>query len=294
MEKLFNVNTTNEKEFFAARHSISTKEKNKQFESKKYHGIIEDGVELSKEKAKEILEFLKEAKEGTIIFLGGATEKIRTKSTARVFGDEAKHIIAKEKIDDIMVLTEEDIIYKETGKGYSQIVNNVVKKIQDNKDKKIILDFPLFLKEFGFARWTDGKGSRSDYTKTLIAKYGGNYDDCVKDWIKNKGKLNDLQGPSPTEVAEEHLHGINRLHNFIEKYINDRSIVVGFVGHCWNLDALAVYLANNKKVDLEGWQKIRETVINESELMRLEINKTTKFIYRNKEYLINTLNKSAE
>ncbi|MBU3965125.1 hypothetical protein KKA96_01975 [Patescibacteria group bacterium] len=271
------------KEIFM-RHTIKPKGEDR--ESEKYKGASENGVELGKEKAREVMELLEKSKEGAVIFIGGASDAIRTKSMDRILGDEIKRIIKEENREDIIALTEEDIADKE--KGYSQIVQEVVKKIEDNPDKKIVVEFPLFIKEFAMGgRWVEENGQYTDYTKAILAKHNNNEVECLKDWIGNEGHLDNLTGPNPTEVAKEHLQGAKRLREFAEKYVKDRPIIIGSAGHSWNFDALAVFLANNGKVDLEGLEKVGGQMIGVTEMARIEADgDDCKLIYKNKEFPI--------
>jgi len=254
-------------ESFFARHSLKPDKTSP--ESPEYKGISEKGVELARQKAGEVLEVLEKAEPGTVMFIGGASEAIRTKSTARVFGKEVKEKVQKEGKEDILVLTEKDIIDKE--KGYSQIVEGVSDLINKNKDKKIMIDFPLMLKEFAMKPWMDEKGNLSEYTQKLMAKNNNDSNACVKEWIATGGRMEDLSGPDPEQIAKDHIKGIGRLTDFAQKHIENRPLIVGFVGHSWNIDALAVYLVNNGKVDAEGFQKVGGEMIKDSEIGRIEI-----------------------
>lgn len=266
-------------EFFAARHSI--KPKGEDVESEQYPGISEKGVELARKKAMEVLKFLDASKEGTVMFIGGASDLIRTKSTAHVFGDEIKKIAQEHNRNDLLVLTEEDIV---AGKeeGYSKKIKKLINQINNNPDKKVVISFPLFLKEFslGFDKWMDKNGKLTPFAEKLLQRNNNDDRESFKDWIQNKGIIDDLRGPNPIEVAQEQLKGIERLKKFISKYLPDRSSIVGSVGHGWNLDALAVYLANNGKIDLEGFKKIGGDAMSETQMIRIENNSEgTKFVY---------------
>lgn len=169
------------------------------------------------------------------------------------------------------------------------MVQEVIKKIEENPNKKIVVEFPLFIKEFAMGgRWADKKtGEYTDYTNALLAKYNKDDDKCLRGWIESEGHLDGLTGPNPTDVAKEHLQGAKRLHEFAEKYVKNRPVVVGSVGHSWNLDALAVYLANDGKVDLEGLEKVGGLMIKTAEMARIEVDGgDCKLIYRGKEFPI--------
>ncbi len=278
--------------FFAARHSI--RPEGEDMESAEYKGISEKGEELAKVKAKEVLEFLENAESGTVMFLGGATEQIRTKSTGRVFGDEIKKIV-KDENKDIIVLTEEDINQE---KGPSQAVGEVVKKIEANPDKKFVISFPMRLKGFSMAddEWfvKDG-GWPTDFTKALMKESNFDGSIALKKWIEGQGVLGDLKGPDPTAVAEKQLESIKRLQEFAKNQIGARPLIVGSIGHAWNLDALAIYLANNGKVDLEGLAKVGGEKIKETQMVKVEIkNGQAKVIYNDKEFLLEEEKKDVD
>lgn len=282
-----------EGEFFSARHSIKKPKVEGDAMSERYEGITEKGVELAKERAKSILESLERAENGSVMFIGGASEAVRTKSTAEVFGDEIKRIVADEEIDDIIVLAKEDIIKEsEKGKkGISKTVKDIAEKIKANSDKKVLIDYPMFLKEFGMGKWLNKKGDDySEYTYTLLEKHKNDFDPdagCVADWIENKGVLDNVTGPNPTEVAEDQLRGVERLKKFAKENIGSRPLIVGSAGHSWNLDALAVYLANNGKVNLEGFKKVGGEMIGETEPVQVEIEEDAAVLkYKGKEYKI--------
>ena len=126
------------------RHSVKPKkDKPGGSESVEYPGISESGVELAKERAGEILSMLESMQDGSIMFIGGSSELIRTKSTARVYGDEAKKIVSEEDREDILVVTEKDLV------GEKKALRKVIEIINANKDKKVLVDFPLAIKQFG-------------------------------------------------------------------------------------------------------------------------------------------------
>lgn len=257
-------------ENFFTRHSI----KPKGDESEKYEGISESGVDLARERAAEILAMLKSMEDGSVMFIGGSSEAVRTKSTARVYGDEAKKLVAESKTEDVVVVTEKDL------DGQPKAIDKIIEIVRNSGDKKVLIDYPLFIKEFAMSKWLNEKGDLSDYAKELLKRNNNDEVACVADWFENKGRIGDLQGPDPIEVAEDHLRGIARLRKFAEGQVKDRNISVGMVGHSWNLDALATYLANNGEIDARGFEKVGGKLISETQMGRIEVGKDGRIVLK--------------
>jgi len=250
---------------FFTRHSTRPKEGDP--ESAEFEGVSEKGVELARKRAKEILESLSESESGTIMFVGGASEIPRTKSTALIYGDEIKRILLAEKRGDILVFLPEDL---EKIEGYSNKINFLVNQITTNPDKKIIIDIPLFIKEFSFVGdFTTKEGKWAPYTQELLKRNEGDSEKALRDWLDNQGTIGDIKGPNPKEVAKKQLAGLNRLREFVKKYIPDRPLVIGSVGHSWSLDALALYLANNGEVTEEAFDELKAKMIGDTEMIKL-------------------------
>ncbi len=269
------------KEFFGTRHSIKPKGEDKESAHK---GISEKGELLARERAHDLVALAEHAPEGSVIFIGGASDQIRTKSTAEVYGEEMKKIVAEENLD-MLVLNQDNIT--DSQKGYSKIVQDIVKKINVEPTRKIIIDFPMFLKEFsiGGGKFLNADGSMNDFTKKLL-EVGGTEKGALKKWIENGGMFDGIEGPEPKKIAEEQLRGIKRLSEFAQKNIGqERPIIIGFVGHSWVLDVLAIYLANNGEINMEGFEKIGGKMIKETEVIELMVeNGKEKFRYRGNEY----------
>lgn len=271
--------------FEGFRHSLKPKKSEEAgtSESEQFAGISNDGVELARSRAHEIAESLENEPDGTVYFLGGSSEQIRTKSSARAIGEELK----TNSHDKILVLTEEDILSR--GESVSATVKKVVEAIEANADKKVFVDFPMMMKEFSMDHWMDedGKGF-SEFTKTILERNNNNETACVKDWLETQGKIGDIQGPVPAEVALKQLKGIERLRDFAHEQVPGHKVIVGAVGHSWNMDALAIYLANNGEVTAEGFDKVGGEMIKELQSAKVEISEdgTAKLQYKGKEFVI--------
>ena len=281
--------------FFATRHSIKPKN-GIDPESEIYQGISEKGVDLARERAKDILEIVKNEPEGTVMFLAGSSEIPRAKNAAKIYGEEIDKILSENEDKEISVISKkniEDISKTENSfgdkPGYTQIANGIGEEIKANPNQKYIIDFPMYIKEYAFnnQRWADKDGNQTEYVTKLLAKYNNNVEDCLRDWIKNEGKLDDLCGPNPTDMAKEQLEGIKRLTEFSSRFLEaGRNLLIGSVGHSWSLDALGVYLTNNGKVDIEGYENLGGKMIGETQIMRVGKNKDEKksLFYGGKEY----------
>ena len=232
-----------EKKFFVFRHSDKPDEKNP--ESQTHPGLSEKGVEKAKEqKAREIKEIVENAPDRALIYIGGATELARTKSTAIASGEGLKALY--ENDESVLVLTKEEIL-SQAGKTGS--ISSAIKKIieiiesDENKNKKIVVNFPLFVKELSFDRRWDAKKDNFEYYDYLDKKYGNNEEGAFEEWSRTKGEnIEGSEGPNPETVAEEYLFGLDRIHEFVKKYFPERPVVIGAVSHRWDLDAAILKL----------------------------------------------------
>jgi len=253
-----------ESDFFT-RHTTRPKESDP--ESADFKGVSEKGVELAKQRAAEILESLDKLENGTVMFVGGTSEIPRTKSTALIYGKEIKEIISEEKRDDVLVFLPEDL---EKIEGYTNKVNFLVDQITANSEKKIVIDVPLFIKEFSFVGdFTTKEGKWAPYTQELLRRNNGDSEKALRDWLENQGAIGEIKGPNPKEIAKKQLAGLDRLREFIEKYIPGRSFVIGSVGHSWSLDALALYMANKGDVSAKAFDDLKAKMIGDAEMIEI-------------------------
>ncbi len=266
---------------FLTRHSMRPDEGDSR--SSDFEDISEKGVELARQRAKDILELLEQSEDGTVMFIGGISEIERTRSTATIYGDEIQNIVSKDKRDDILVLLPGDL---EKIEGYSKKINYLVDQITSNPNKKIVIDFPIFIKEFSFVGdFTTKEGGWTPYAQEMFRLNGDDDEKFLRGWLDNQGVIGDLKGPNPKEIAEKQLKGLERLREFVKKYSLDRSLIIGSVGHSWNLDALAIYLANKGEVTIEAFDKMRAKMIGETEMIKL-IQKDGKQVLQYGELLI--------
>ncbi len=271
-----------ERRYFLTRHSI--KPKGEDVESKRYRGISKKGVELAKESVKNILYNLEKSPKNAIIFLSGVSDEVRTRSTAEVYGDELKKKLAGK--EDYIILTREDI---PLGKGYSAIAKQIKEVINANPNKRIIVDIPLFLKEFSLKRkgWLTKEGKPTLYTSKLLEKHNMDEYKITREWIKHQGEFEGVKGINPINIARSYEKGISRLEKFARKYIGNRPYITGIVGHNPELDAYLTYLIGGGKVDLQTFDRVSsgKGIIKETELASIKIGpEITTLTYRGKEY----------
>jgi hypothetical protein len=271
----------NQEKFFVTRHS--KKPKGEDIESSDYPGISEKGVELAKERAQEIESFLEQQDTGTVMFIGGGSEIARTKSTAEAYGDAVKELSKEKK--DILVITKDEIISEGAPTGYTKAIEKIVEKIKLNPDKKVVVDYPLFLKELSPARWFDEKGNLSPYAAELLKRNNDDEYETTKDWIRTGGQIENLQGPNPSTVAEGYKKALLRLQEFAKQFIGDRSLVVGVVGHSMDIDVFATQLAKGK-IDVQGFEEVtRGQLVKETEMATIKMDKDKITLsYRNQDF----------
>jgi len=268
---------------FLTRHSKKPKGEDK--ESQQYPGISESGVELARERSMELKDLIEKSEKNSIIFIGGGSDLVRTKSTAEIYGDELKKILSGHQ-DEILVLTKSEIETMRSQEG--KLLETVVEKIKDNPDKKVVIDFPLFLKELSPVRneWMTKEGGYSEFLLKLLEQNNNDEHKAFLAWLENKGQLGDLHVTSPEQEAENYKTAIERLASFSKKLIPGRPITIGIVGHSWNIDVFIVAMETGGRVDVEDFDRvIGSGIINETEMARISIDDgKVKIAYRGKEY----------
>jgi len=232
--------------------------------SENYPHITIEGEEKTREIARlNFKKLIEQSVEGSILFIGGASEEERTKETAEVIGDELKECFQNDA--ELMIFTKKEMDdLGEQAKAKKTSTNKIIRFIiENNPNKKMVFTFPFYLKEFSLRSHHREKetGKHTDYMLELLEQT--NYDEraAALEWFKNNGTIKDESGktfkvPTPQETAETHISGINRLKSFAKKFAPDRSINIGIVGHGWQLDALALYIANKGKVDAESFERV--------------------------------------
>lgn len=281
-------------EGFVGRHLKKPKGEDK--ESTQYPGVSESGVEQGKERTrKELLEMVEQSEVGSIIFLGGASSEVRTKSGAELYGNELKEALKGRK-EEFVVITRGEVA--EAGRTekdktrYAKAIEDIQKVIEANPGKKVIIDFPLMLKELslrsraGKNSWYDKDGNIAPYAKKLLARNNNNEYETIKDWIQIQGApIDGEQGPNPQETAENYRNAILRLHDFVKSRIPDRPVAIGMVGHGWDTDSFIVNQIKGK-VDSENFNEVMgDKAVQESEMIQFRFSpEKTRLVFRGRDY----------
>lgn len=264
-----------------SRHSTSARhkaEKPGEELAPEYPSLTQGGVEKARETARtDLLETINRVPEKTLLFIGGKSDQTRTGHTGEVYGEELQAIARQRK--DLYVLTKREIDQVRQDLKQSEprgkIVDAVKMAARKHPEQKVVVDYPLWIKELSYAhenRWTDKEGRKTDYFDQIVKKYGGSHALAARDWIENQGRLElpdgrVLTGPKPEKVAKEYLRGLSRLQAFAHKMATERPVVVHGVGHQWDLDAVVCYLAKGK-VDKSTFDEVcGGRVIDESEMV---------------------------
>lgn len=270
-----------QKDFFITRHS--KKPKGEDLESPRYPGVSEKGVELVDERARELAEMVEESQPGSVVFISGGTELIRTKSTAEAYGDKLEDLMKGN--DNVVVMTRSSIKEGSKGKGYSASVKEIVAQIEANPDKKIVIDFPLAIKDMSpvIGGFFDKSGKLTPWANELLARNNGDEYAAFRDWVETKG--DNGKGPNPEDTAKRYEKGLERLREFAKDKVGERPLVVGTVGHSWDIDVFLTYMATGK-VDLESFDKISGGgIIKETEVAKIVIQgENTTVGYRDKKF----------
>ena len=183
---------------------------------------------------------------------------------------------------------------------YEDVLQQVTDYLRNEEPgKKIVITFPVQLKGFAYRfndRWTTKGGKKTEYFSEILRKYNNDHTLAGLDWLENQGVLTtkdgrEIQGPNPTQVAKDYLESLRRLREFAGKH-TDRPIVIGGVGHQWDLDAVVTYLASGgKDVTIENFRQLvgdpEKPLIGEAEMFGFSISEEkTTVDYRGKQLTI--------
>lgn len=225
--------------------------------SEEYPHVTAEGVEKAQATAEQqFVPMIEGAASNSILFIGGSSEEGRTRETADIIGNQlASHYTGR---NDVTVVTRNELeVLREQARSEENgsVLDTVQNIINNSTDKKLVITYPLYLKELSLRpHYRDQTGQHTEFSQQIIDKTAANDAEGTREWFKTEGTDT---VPSPQEVAELQLQAVNRLTHFAEKF-TDRPIQIGIVGHGWQLDALAVYLANKGHVTSEAYEETLE------------------------------------
>jgi len=260
-------------DFFVTRHSKRPTAEDR--ESLEFVGISESGVELARERAREILALLDGAEEGTVMFLGGSSDISRTSSTALVYGKEIRRLLEECGRNDVTVVLPSDISDVSSAVGIMEYLSELA---EADPNRKLVIDLPLFTKELSYrGSFQTGDGKATPYWNDWLERTGGD----VEDWFNNWNQNSELKGPDPNKVAERQLYGIDRLRRLAGRCLPaGRSLLIGAVGHSLTLDALAVFLANGGNVTVDAFRSLKGDIIGETQMISMTSGQDGKQVFR--------------
>ena len=255
-------------EYWVTRHSLSGKG------VEESPGLSPEGVDLARERAKSIAELIKNSEEGSVIFYGGVTSAPRTRSTMELYADEVEQILTEEGVQ-ARFIKKEDIKERADESGYLRTAKELAGSIDSAPNEKVMIELPMFLKEFSMEKYLceeDGVTVKPLW-QALLDKHGKNYSEAIKDWFSN-AELRD--SVDPEAMAKDCMAGMERLGDFARRFIANRPVKIGFVGHSFIIDALLTYIANGGIVTSEGFGEIGGDVVKETELSTIEFDQDGK------------------
>ncbi len=295
----------NESKIFATRHAEPSA---KDREPSEFMGLSVKGEEEARSEAKkEFSELIEKAESNSVIFLGPASEHIRTAATLLTIANELEEKFKNKDKEDVIVYIPEVMqkwqgmkmenrgistmqkrgssIELGTVKEMQDIIHKISEIIETNSDKKVVVALPLYLKEFSF--WNHGWINKEtfdfiDYAKEILINSEGlteeeKYASFMREWLKTKGKRGKLEGPKPEDCVEAIDKGIKRYKNFAEKFSNSRPLIIAMAGHSWELDAYLVYKSTGELTP-EAFNKVfgdRALHTGESATITVTPEKTT-------------------
>lgn len=241
-----------------------------------HEGLTKEGEELAREKTREeVMKLIESCEPGSVIVFVGASDLTRTKSTARVSGEELKKIVA-DRPGEFLILDEKDINQLSIDRKTESTLHALGRKVTANPDKKIIITYPLAMAEFsileqtalggrykGKPEWrTEGaKENPTAYWTEIMRRNNNNEAALVKDWLQNKGRIEMsdgrvLLGPDPNEVVRQYARAFERLEKVTKKLFPNRPLVIGAVAHSWDIDVYITALANGGKLEADKFEEI--------------------------------------
>lgn len=262
-------------------------------ESEHYLGITKRGEEMVRETVEqEFVPIVDSLDPDGVLFLGGASEEERTKSTGEAQGDVLQSLYAENETVRVIPRKEVDTLRETAKREHGKVLDSIQRLIESHADTKVVISYPLYLKGWSVRPgFIDSKtGKPTPFQEALDDLSGGDTKEIMRLWLESKGRITHrgrvVEGPSPDEVAKEMLADIVRLRKFAKKFVGDRQLAVSFTGHGGLTDMLLVRLANAGDMTSEGFETTGGEMIRQSEVGVIEIEKggAAKVKYRGREF----------
>ncbi len=255
-------------EGFITRHSL--KPTQERAESVAFPGIAEEGVELARERAKDIAKLVEAAAPGTIIFQGGVSTEVRTRSTMQVYGDALKERF--EGREDVIVISRDELSESAKAMGFTKTADTVVRRAEADPEAKVVIDLPLRLTEMIGKGWFTESGGPTPYVDHIFEGEATLFEAEVR-WLREQGRIDGVQvGPNPVTIAENLLDALGRLRDFVHRFFPNRPVLVGCVGHSFEIDALLAYINGQGQISADEYTALQSDVINETEMITFALD----------------------
>lgn len=266
-------------ESFFSRHTKKTD--NPEVEAKDYPGVTPEGVELARKKDTELIEMIEHAPSGAVIWLGGITKHVRTCSTMDVYLESIKAYI--DAHPEKYMYLDAGALQAAHSTGQRGKLDIIMQAAETGK--KVIIDFPLAIKNFLETGWSKEDGTPTEYMESLQRRITSqSARGAFEQWFKDKGVVEGKKiGPDPEEVAVDFIEGLMRLEQFTKKYFSNRPVMVGSVGHSANMTALLHYTHGKGAIRSELFQDIPD--IKETDMFSYNISGENLIIrFKDQEY----------
>lgn len=165
--------------------------------SDNYLGVTIEGERKARETARrQYKELIDYSAPNAILFIGGSSEEDRTCSTGEIIGEELENIYADDP--SIMVITKKKIeSWQEEDSEEDKKINNIkiLSKLQNiieaNPDKKIIIAYPLYLKEISLRPFFRSpiNGEHTQFSQEIIKQAGQDEFAATKLWFACNGRI---------------------------------------------------------------------------------------------------------
>jgi len=278
------VSQSNSIEFLTTRHSKSGED------APSYPGLSQDGVEMARSRAEDMIRIINDSPDGTVLLYGGISNAPRTGATAKAYIDEMQKILG----DNIYFVRKKDIkkrtkAYGANPEGYMRTIKEMASELKFKPNQKVVVELPMPLKSFCYETHLAGPDGKTDHSRwtQLHADHKKDYSGAIAEWFSNPELIKLF---NPEEIARRQIKDMETLANLSKKLFPNRPVKIGFVGHSFLLDALQTYLANDGKISREGFEKIGGKVVDNAELARIAVDEGNNMYlqYRGKDFVLDS------